>query len=175
MVRLPLKQNLSALLKRLQRPGVGIVLVSTASLLVVVSLVGVTAEKDSGARRPSLLDLLNDVGKDKDSGRTIEGEPLASSFEKTTVRGPLVEVAEMLTDRMPRAGFSPDEVEAALDIWDEYWVSADPSPRVSTKVYAARFDRHSNQTVYPLAWDPSNLDTPGVDRTDAYVGMCSRC
>lgn len=75
MVRLPLKQNLSALLKRLQRPGVGIVLVSTASLLVVVSLVGVTAEKDSGARRPSLLDLLNDVGKDKDSGRTIEGEP----------------------------------------------------------------------------------------------------
>ena len=45
----------------------------------------------------------------------------------------------------------------------------------STKVYAARFDRHSNQTVYPLAWDPSNLDTPGVDRTDAYVQMCSRC
>ena len=45
----------------------------------------------------------------------------------------------------------------------------------STKVYAARFDRHSNQTVYPLAWDPSNLDTPGIDRTNAYVGMCSNC
>ena len=45
----------------------------------------------------------------------------------------------------------------------------------STKVYAARFDHHSNQTVYPLAWDPSNLDTPGVDRTNAYVGMCSNC
>ena len=75
MVRLPLKQNLSALLKRLQRPGVGIVLVSTATLLVVVALVGVTAEKDRGARRPSLLDLLNDVGMDKDSGQTIKGEP----------------------------------------------------------------------------------------------------
>ena len=45
----------------------------------------------------------------------------------------------------------------------------------STKVYAARFDRHSNQTVYPLAWDPSNLDTPGVERTDDYVTMCGRC
>ena len=74
MVRLPLTQKLSALLKRLQRPEVGTVLVSTASLLVIVSLVGVTAEKDSGARRPSLLDLLNDVGKDKDSSRSIKGE-----------------------------------------------------------------------------------------------------
>ncbi len=45
----------------------------------------------------------------------------------------------------------------------------------STKVYAARFDRHANTTTYPLAWDPSNLDTPGVDRTDAYVQMCSNC
>ena len=45
----------------------------------------------------------------------------------------------------------------------------------STKVYAARFDRHANKTTYPLAWDPTNLDTPGVDRTDAYVGMCSNC
>ena len=74
MVRLPLTQKLSALLKRLQRPEVGIVLVSSASLLVIVSLVGVTAEKDIGARRPSLLDLLNDVGKDKDSSRSIQGE-----------------------------------------------------------------------------------------------------
>lgn len=75
MVRLPLRKNLSAVLKRLHRPGVGIVLVSTATLFVLVSLVGVTAEKDSGARRPSLLDLLNEVGKDKDSGQGIDGEP----------------------------------------------------------------------------------------------------
>ena len=75
MVRLSLRKNLAAVLKRLHRPGVGIVLVSTATLLVVVALVGVTAEKDRGARRPSLLDLLNEVGKDKDSGRTIKGEP----------------------------------------------------------------------------------------------------
>ena len=45
----------------------------------------------------------------------------------------------------------------------------------STRVYAARFDRRANQSIYPLAWDPSNLDTPGVDRTDAYVQMCSNC
>ena len=45
----------------------------------------------------------------------------------------------------------------------------------STKVYAARFHRHANASIYPLAWDPTNLDTPGVDRTDAYVGMCSNC
>ena len=75
MVRLSLRKNLAAVLKRLHRPGVGIVLVSTATLLVVVALVGVTAEKDRGARRPSLLDLLNDVGMDKDSGQTIKGEP----------------------------------------------------------------------------------------------------
>ena len=70
-------------------------------------------------------------------GASVLDEDSPSATETNTVRGPLVEVAEMLQDRMPRAGFSSDEVEVALDIWDEYWVCADPSPRISTKAYAA--------------------------------------
>jgi len=75
MVRLSLRKNLSAVLKRLHRPGVGIVLVSTGTLLVVVSLVGATAEKNTGGRRPSLLDLLNDVGREMTTGGLTEGDP----------------------------------------------------------------------------------------------------
>ena len=58
---------------------------------------------------------------------------------------------------------------------DKWFCKAARFPVNATKVYAARFDRRANQSIYPLAWDPSNLDTPGVDRTDAYVQMCSNC
>ena len=59
---------------------------------------------------------------------------------------------------------------------DKWFCSAAKFPvNGSTKAYAARWDRHANESIYPLAWDPSNPDTPGVNRTDAYVGMCSRC
>ena len=37
--------------------------------------------------------------------------------------------------------------------------------RIRARQGAARFDRVHNDSVYPMAWDPTNLDVPGVDRT----------
>lgn len=43
-----------------------------------------------------------------------------------------------------------------------------------TKVYAARFDQ--NQDVrYPMAWDLSNNEIPGEDRTEYYQKTCNAC
>ena len=42
-----------------------------------------------------------------------------------------------------------------------------------TRVYAATYQ--STDTHYPLAWDLSNQDVPGVDRTDYYEQVCSAC
>ena len=50
-----------------------------------------------------------------------------------------------------------------------------PSGENATTVFAARFDRVHNDSVYPMAWDPTNLDVPGVDRTADYFAMCSKC
>lgn len=50
-----------------------------------------------------------------------------------------------------------------------------PSGKNATTVFAARFDRVHNDSVYPMAWDPTNLDVPGVDRTADYFAMCSKC
>jgi len=44
-----------------------------------------------------------------------------------------------------------------------------------TRSFAARFDRHSNDTVYPMAWDPANRHVPGVDRSHYYNRACGRC
>merc|ERR1712070_249815 len=44
-----------------------------------------------------------------------------------------------------------------------------------TKVFAAQFDRHSNATVYPMAWDLANKDIPGVDRSAYYNAACRSC
>ena len=44
-----------------------------------------------------------------------------------------------------------------------------------TRVYASRFDRRNNDSIYPMAWDPPNLDVPGVDRTADYFAMCHAC
>jgi len=87
---------------------------------------------------------------ERQSDAVLPEEPLPeSALERAAERGPLVEVAEVLQARMPRAGFSSDEIETALDIWDEYWVCADPSPRVSAKVYAAAV-AYAVVTVYEL-------------------------
>ena len=45
----------------------------------------------------------------------------------------------------------------------------------ATKVFASRFNRFTNASIYEMAWDPTNLDVPGVDRTKDYFAMCSRC
>ena len=55
------------------------------------------------------------------------------------------------------------------------------NPNGTTSVYAAHFDRfHSTNNqdefvYYPMAWDRTNLDVPGVDRTQYYTEVCSKC
>lgn len=44
-----------------------------------------------------------------------------------------------------------------------------------TKVFASRFDRHANTSIYPMAWDTANRDIPGVDRSLFYTDACSSC
>jgi len=45
----------------------------------------------------------------------------------------------------------------------------------TSKVYAARLDQHSADTYYPLAWETSSTDVPGVDRSLYYANVCSKC
>ena len=46
----------------------------------------------------------------------------------------------------------------------------------ATKVYATRLDKlQSNHVYYPLAWDDTNHDIPGEDRTMIYTNICSSC
>ena len=44
-----------------------------------------------------------------------------------------------------------------------------------TKYYAARFARDAGTQIYPMAWDPTNLGIPGVDRTSFYQQTCGKC
>ena len=68
-----------------------------------------------------------------------------------------------------------ETLDDPCDKWfcDPAHFPADPANR--TSVFAARFDRHANESVYPMAWDPPNRDVPGVDRTADYFAACSQC
>lgn len=44
-----------------------------------------------------------------------------------------------------------------------------------TRVYAARLDQQKAATHYPLAWEWNSTDVPGVDRTNYYTSVCSKC
>jgi len=44
-----------------------------------------------------------------------------------------------------------------------------------TEVFAAQFDRWSNDTVYPMSWDLDNRQVPGVNRTRYYRRACGGC
>lgn len=44
-----------------------------------------------------------------------------------------------------------------------------------TKVFAAQWDRQSNSTSYPMSWDLSNENVPGVNQTDYYNTLCQPC
>ena len=48
-------------------------------------------------------------------------------------------------------------------------------PTTGTKVYAARYDRTSTNTYYPMPWCPSNKDVPGEERTKYYQQVCGKC
>lgn len=47
------------------------------------------------------------------------------------------------------------------------------SPSSATKVFAASLE--SNHVYYPMAWEPSNPDVPGIDRSDFYQHVCGEC
>jgi hypothetical protein len=44
-----------------------------------------------------------------------------------------------------------------------------------TQVFASRFNRQANTTIYPLAWDLANNDVPGVNRSAYYQAACGAC
>ena len=60
----------------LRHPGAGILLATTSTLVLVLSLVGFTAEKSTErtAREPSLLDLLDEVARDSDPKKVLPGQ-----------------------------------------------------------------------------------------------------
>jgi len=43
-----------------------------------------------------------------------------------------------------------------------------------TSVFAPRFSKNS-KTHYPMAWDLSNKEIPGTDRSSYYASVCSKC
>merc|ERR1711879_1101771 len=45
----------------------------------------------------------------------------------------------------------------------------------ATETFSAQFNRHSNSTIYPMAWDLSNRQIPGVDRSSFYNSLCQKC
>lgn len=45
----------------------------------------------------------------------------------------------------------------------------------NTTAFAPQYDRHSNTSIYPMAWDTANLNVPGVDRTAYYNALCRPC
>ena len=63
-------------LGQLRHPGAGILLAATSTLVLVFSLVGFTAEKSAErlARKPSLLDLLEEVARDTDAKEALPGQ-----------------------------------------------------------------------------------------------------
>ena len=60
----------------LRHPGAGILVATTSTLVLVLSLVGFTAEKSTErlARKPSLLDLLDEVASDNDAEEALPGQ-----------------------------------------------------------------------------------------------------
>lgn len=50
-----------------------------------------------------------------------------------------------------------------------------PSKMAGTEVFAASFDRTTNETFYPMSWDLGNHHVPGVNRTAYYRKACAEC
>ena len=44
-----------------------------------------------------------------------------------------------------------------------------------TQVFATRWSEGEDSTVYPMAWDLSNKQVWGVDRTEVYQSLCNAC
>lgn len=77
MVPNHLNRVLQKTLGLLRRPGAGFLLATTSTLVLVLSLVGFTAEKsvDQADRKPSLLDLLDEVARDSEQQDVLPGLP----------------------------------------------------------------------------------------------------
>jgi transglutaminase-like putative cysteine protease len=54
---------------------------------------------------------------------------------------------------------------------DKWFCSADKME--GTMVYATRWAREG--TTYPMAWDTTNTEVPGVNRTEYYQQACNAC
>ena len=54
---------------------------------------------------------------------------------------------------------------------DKFGVSSGPN---RTLVYATQFEQNT-RVHYPMAWDLTNHDVPGVERTKLYEQACGRC
>lgn len=45
----------------------------------------------------------------------------------------------------------------------------------NTQAFTPQFDRKTNATIYPMAWDLENQNIPGVNRTAYYNALCQPC
>jgi hypothetical protein len=74
---------------------------------------------------------------------------------------------------------APAGAGETLDNPCDKWFCTPSSFANGTQVFAARFAQHDDDaaadTRYPMAWDPSNTQIPGEDRTLAYQKMCQAC
>jgi len=50
-----------------------------------------------------------------------------------------------------------------------------PAKMEQTKVYVPQWERVTNDTIYPMAWDFANKDIPGQNRTSYYHEACKPC
>ena len=57
---------------------------------------------------------------------------------------------------------------------DKWFCNAAKFNGSGTQVFAATFGEHSG-VHYPMAWELANKGVPGVDRSDYYDDVCSKC
>jgi len=72
----------------------------------------------------------------------------------------------------------PSPAQETVDTLDrdpcERWF-CQPDRFPDSEVFAARLDRDKAGTHYPMAWEWNSIDVPGVNRTQYYIDVCSRC
>uniref|UniRef100_A0A7S4C1V1 Transglutaminase-like domain-containing protein n=1 Tax=Chrysotila carterae TaxID=13221 RepID=A0A7S4C1V1_CHRCT len=58
---------------------------------------------------------------------------------------------------------------------DKWFCNAAHFNGSGTRVFATKYDRDGANAYFPMAWEPSNHDVVGVERTAFYESVCNRC
>ena len=86
---------------------------------------------------------------------------------------------EVLTEDGEWHFMEPSPAQEIVDTLDrdpcERWFCQPDRLFPGTQIYGARLDREKADTHYPMAWEWNSTDVPGVNRTDYYAYVCSKC